>query len=42
MLIDAISQEPSSRSACVSNASVENVVNAPRNPTPSASRAASE
>jgi hypothetical protein len=42
MLVVAVSHDPSSNSACVSNPDVENVVKAPRKPTPSARRTASE
>jgi hypothetical protein len=42
MFAVAVTHDPSSKSACVSNSNVEKVVNAPRNPTPSASRNASE
>ncbi len=42
MFAVAVSHEPSSNRAWVSNSKVEKVVNAPRNPTPSARRIASE
>ena len=42
MFVVAISHDPSSNRAWVSNSKVEYVVKAPRNPTPSARRIASE